>query len=67
MKRGWNRWQLGFGLLLLAAPAWGETLPVESPSSVLNPPHKRESKPSQQSPRLSQLLTHSVWLTLLPV
>jgi len=38
MKRGWNRWQLGFGLLLLAAPAWGETLPVESPSSVLNPP-----------------------------
>lgn len=37
MRRGWNQWQLGIGLILIAAPAWGETLPVESSSPVLNP------------------------------
>ena len=37
MRRGWNQWQLSIGLLLVAAPAWGETLPIESPSPVLNP------------------------------
>jgi len=37
MRRRLTWWQLGIGLLLVAAPAWGETLPVESPSPVFNP------------------------------
>jgi len=37
MRRGWNQWQLGIGLILIAAPAWGETLPVESSTPLLNP------------------------------
>lgn len=36
MRRGWNQWQLGVGLILIATPAWGETLPVEPSTPVLN-------------------------------
>lgn len=33
MRLGWNWWQLGIGWLMVAAPAWGETLLV-SPSQL---------------------------------
>lgn len=55
----WIRWLLSIGLVLIAAPAWGETLAIESSIPVFNSTVEQKTKAEAEN-RFPQLSTIQV-------